>query len=624
MTRAPHAEAPFSPPGNPRWAHVFIALASCLLVLLLEILRPMSLQRFDEGLRDFFLRATANASPEERVLIVDINDESLRQLGAWPWPRARVADLVEILLTDYGARAVGLDIVFPETSEDVAGDARLTMLARYAPLTLAQAFDFTPRVPRLAQGALAKPSVSIKNAPAPEAFGYIANHGELGQAARCAGNIGYVPDLDGILRHTPLYTAYQGKIYPQFALALIQCAPRDAAPQKLPDLPPKQQWRIPFRHASDAYVVIPAAEILDLTAPRPLIEGRYVIIGSSSFSLGDRVSTPLNPLLPGVFVHAQSVSALLDQADSDHVFSRYGRVFMIAYALLSLLLAVRWIARLTAWGSVLLLAGFTLAWAGLAFPGIAWQLEYSIIAPLSGYLLLLSTLVPYEWRQAQRQNRRVLETLAHYVARPVLDELARQNQIYSLAPTLREITVLVADMEGYTHMTSVLGLEDAARLTKDFLDCLTRPVLASEGTLDKYNGDGLVAFWGAPLTSPDQADKAVEAALNILREVELFNQSPPFSGCPGVRVRIGIESGFALVGDLGTPFRSTYTAVGDCINFASRLESVAKDMSASLIIGPTANSKIQRHATCSLGCVTLRGMETAIHIYTVTRPESDR
>jgi len=203
------------------------------------------------------------------------------------------------------------------------------------------------------------------------------------------------------------------------------------------------------------------------------------------------------------------------------------------------------------------------------------------------------------------------------VAQPVLDEIVRLGLNHSLVPTLRDVTVLIADMEDYTRTTSSLSLEDAAGLTQDFLGCLTRPVLAQLGTLDKYTGDGLVAFWGAPLLCPDQADVAVSAALEILAEVDAFNAQRHHIGRPPIRVRIGIESGRALVGDLGTAFRSTYTAVGDCINFASRLESAARNLPTRLVIGVKANSQLRKHPTVPLGQISLRGTQTTLEAFTV-------
>ncbi len=597
-----------------------LALAVFCLTVLVEVLRPPLIERLDEGIRDLILQHTAASGLEERVLIVDIDEESLRRLGSWPWSRDQIADLIEVLLADYGAQAVGLDIVFTEPGDPV-GDARLAMLAQHAPLVLAQILDFTPRQPPVLRGHLTPPyqlagvreGLTVTAKPA---YGYIGNHAALSEAARCVGNIGYLPDADGVLRHLPVYSAFQGQRYPLFSLALLECAAHPPpADISLPDSSAAGLWRVPFRYPASAYLVIPAHEILSHGVSVELLSNRHVIVGSSAMSLGDRVSTPLDPLTTGALVHAQSVSALLDAADADDLSFMVASL-LVLWLLLSMSLSAHAFTRLAAIGSLLLLTALCLVWMGIAIAGTRQGHAWPFFSPLIGYFLLFLLLVPYEWRLAQRQNRKVLETLSHYVAKPVLDELTRQGSLYSLTPVHKEVTVLIADMEGYTRATSALKLEAAAELTKGFLDCLTRPVLEHEGTLDRYTGDGLVAFWGAPLDSPDQADRAVSAALQIVAEVEKFNAYRIAQGLRSVRVRIGIENGQALVGDLGTPFRSTYTAVGDCINFASRLEAAARDLPTSLVIGASANQKLQRHQTYAVGTLNLRGTDSVIEIFT--------
>jgi len=593
----------------------FLAFVS---VLAVEYGRPALLTRFDDGFKDLLLQVMADHTPENRVTVVDIDDDSIEQFGSWPWPRERIADLVEVLLTDYQARAVGLDIIFPEP-RDREGDLRLITLAEHAPLALAQVFDFTPRYPNLNLGALSPPfAANMQDGVG--SFGYVGNYPALSEKARCVGNIGYQPDSDGVLRHIPLLISYDRQTYPQFAATLLQCAAMPPVNLALPtENGAATSWRIPFNHALEAYTVLSAAEVLRHEAPPELTHGRFVVVGSSSLGQGDRVSIPLAPLVSGVMVHAQNISALLDLAEGKTRAPWSGRGLLIAWTLVTLAFVVFWIARLPAWHSLLLLLFLCLAWLALASWGFLHQAKWSIIAPMTGYFLLLVTAVPYEWRSTQRRNRETLETLSHYVAKPVLEELQRQREVYSLTPALKAVTVLIADMEGYTRQTSALSLEDAARLTKDFLGCLTRPALDNGGTLDKYSGDGMVVFWGAPLDCPDQADRAVDAALEILEEVRKLSDTQIQRGLPAVRVRIGIESGMALVGDLGTPFRSTYTAVGDCINFASRLESAARDLPYSLIIGATANSWLQRHRTHCAGEIRLRDTSTTIQIFTAER-----
>jgi adenylate cyclase len=598
----------------PLWlARLLIGFLACFLTVSIEWLRPGFVVSLDEALRDTALQLQAMTQPEDRLVVVDINEEALSYIGPWPWSRQHVADLVEILLSTYGARAVGLDIVFTEPG-DIQGNARLASLAANAPLALAQIFDFTPRSSSITQGQLAGGLPSPKpEQGAMNAYGYIANHAEL-SGARCLGNIGYQPDADGVLRRLPARTRFQGKDYPHLASALLTCGNPSTL---VTHGDSKGMWRVPYSHAQSAYTVISATDILRESAPKTLITGRYVLVGSSALGLGDRVSTPLASISAGVMVHAASLTGLLDLAEGRAQGPWSARLLLLMWSALSIGLAVYFISRLPAWGGLLLILGLVVSWLGVAFALIARQAEWSVTAPLWAYFFLLVVAVPHEWWQTQRKSRRLMATFSHYVAQPVLDEIVRLGLQHSLTPTLRDVTVLIADMEGYTLATSSMSLGDAATLTKDFLACLTRPVLQGHGTLDRYSGDGLVAFWGAPLLCPDQADRAVTAALAILNEVREFNTQRQCAGFLPVQVRIGIESGKALVGDLGTAFRSTYTAVGDCINFASRLEFAARDLPTQLVIGAVANALLKKHATQSLGTITLRGTQTTIEIFTV-------
>jgi len=234
---------------------------------------------------------------------------------------------------------------------------------------------------------------------------------------------------------------------------------------------------------------------------------------------------------------------------------------------------------------------------------------------LVGVLTLLMTLVPLEWWLTQAQSRNLRNTLGRYVAKPVIDALTRSGNFTVLVPQTRQVTVLVADMAGYTRQTSSVPLQEMVELTKEFLDCITRPVLEHGGTLDKYTGDGLLAFWGAPLPCENSADLAIDAALHILKDFEALNQRREARGLAPLRMRIGIESGEAVVGELGTRFRTTYTAIGECVNHASRLETAASTFDRSLLIGPATASLAREHALTRVGSLTIRGTDAQIDVY---------
>ena len=565
----------------------------------------------DERLRDYFIRMQASDNAEQRVTVVDIDEASLAAIGPWPWSRAQLTTLLESLLSDYGANGVALDMVLPEHA-DAAGDAGLASLARYEPVVMAQAFDYVSRPAPLRVGTLAGGAPVANSSRAAVANGFIANHAGLAQAG-LAGNIGFVPDEDGVLRHLPMMTAFEGREYPALSLALFDCCATANNKGVAPDNEPFS--RIPFSRNWSAYTVISAAEILNLRAPVAELSGRLVLVGSSALGLSDRVATPLSTSTAGVMVHAAQLSALLD-AQAGIAPARWpGRWVAALFSMLVAALAVYTFPRFSAASNMALLGGASLAWLGMAYMICPHDGGFSASGPLLSNLFLLVVAVPFDWQVAQRESRQLLGALRQYVAKSVVDELLRSKVKDPLAPVQREVTTLIADMEGYTGHVESLSMNEAAQLTRDFLDCLTRPVLEKGGTLDKYTGDGLVAFWGAPLPNAEHADLALDAAQQIILEVQRFSLARQKEGKPPLRVRIGIESGIAMAGDFGSSTRSIYTAVGDSVNIASRLQVLARDFPHDIIIGQGTVTCAKRHRFTLLGEVTLRGKVMPTTLY---------
>ena len=563
----------------------------------------------NEWLRDRFLKVQTSNAPEPRILVVDIDESSTSALGPWPWPRARIADLVETLLTDYEARGVALDILLPDPA-DRGGDARLALLAQHGPLVLAQAFDFQQNRPEpLRQGVLAGASASA--GPGVQATGFIANHAGLAHAPK-VGNIGFIPDPDGVLRRVPLATVFEGRTYSALSLALLNCCsgrPRLAVEGN-------GLARVAFTRDWAAYTVVTAADILSRQIDPEGLRGRLVLVGSSSLGQGDRVATPLGNSRPGLGVQAAMLSTLLDVQAGKAPARWPGELLALLFATGSALLATYAFPRLPAVASVGLLGGASLAWLGVAYFASRHDPDFSTTGPLATNLFLLAVAVPYQWQVTQRRSRHLLHTLRQYVAPAVVQQLLRSDVADPLRPRQLDVTTLIADMEGYTSQVEALPVEEAARLTRDFLDCLTGPVIEKNGTLDKYTGDGLVAFWGAPLPQARHADLALDAAREIVRRVARLSEARVRAGGKPLRVRIGVESGLAMAGDFGTSFRSIYTAVGDSVNTASRLEQAARDYPHEVIIGAGAVERAARHRFILLGERLLRGKEKATTLYT--------
>ena len=566
----------------------------------------------NEWLRDAFLRLQVSDAPEPRVLVVDIDEASLTELGPWPWPRARLADLVEILLADYDARGVALDILLPSPT-DTDGDTRLALLAAHGPLVPAQAFDFDfagNRPQPVRDGHLGGASTIYKRGV--PATGYLGNYPALA-AAPHVGAIGFIPDPDGALRRIPLVTRFGGKQYPTLALALLNCC-SGQPPLALADT---GLMRIPYRRDWSAFTVVSAADILQHRIAPAGASGRLVLVGSSSLGMGDRVSTPLAANRPGLGVQATILSALLDRQQGALPAPLPGRLAACLFALVSSIACTLAFPRLSAAAGVALLGASSALWLALAYALAPHDPAFAPTGPLATNLFLLTVAVPYQWQQAQRRSRHLLQTLRQYVAPAVVEQLLRSEELDPLRPRRCDVTTLVADMEGYTTQVETLPVEEAARLTRDFLDCLTGEVIAHQGTLDKYTGDGMMAFWGAPLPLEQHADLALDAAHKMTQRVAALSAVRVREGFLPLRVRIGIESGAAMAGDFGTSFRSIYTAVGDSVNTAARLEQVARDFSHDIIIGPGTIDRSRRHRFLSLGERLLRGKERATPLYTL-------
>ncbi len=573
----------------------------------------------NEWLRDAFLRLHVSDDPEPRILVVDIDEASLSELGPWPWPRERLAHLVEILLAEYAARGVALDIVLPSSSKDEAGDDRLALLAAHGPLVPAQAFDFDfagNRPQPVRDGNLGGASTRYRDGV--PATGYVGNYPALA-AAPHIGAIGFIPDPDGSLRRIPLVTQFAGKQYPALGLALLDCCSGKPALT----LPGDGMMRIPYRRDWRAYTVVSAADILAQRIVPSSASGRLVLIGSSSLGMGDRVSTPLAASRPGLGVQATILSALLDRQEGKLPAPWPGRLAACLFALASTVGCMLAFPRLSAAAGVALLGLSSALWLAIAYVLVRHDPDFAPIGPLATNLFLLAVAVPYQWHQAQRRSRHLLQTLRQYVAPAVVEQLLRSEEEDPLRPRQRDVTTLVADMEGYTTQVESLPVEDAAKLTRDFLDCLTGQVIAHQGTLDKYTGDGMMAFWGAPLPLEQHADLALDAAREMTRRVAALSAERVRQGYLPLRVRIGVESGNAMAGDFGTSFRSIYTAVGDSVNTAARLEQVARDFPHDIIIGPGAVSRAKRHRFLALGERLLRGKERATPLFTLDMTNTD-
>lgn len=564
------------------------------------------------------------AAPSSRVVVVDIDEASLEAVGPWPWPRQFLVQLAEELFVRHGARAVALDIVFPE-AQDAGGDAALLRVALQHRLVFSQAFDFAAALGTVHAGHLGGAVAASGSRDAfPQATGYIGNFFKPGPRD-CVGHITPRLDEDGVVRRIAPLIVYQGERYPMLAMALLLC--------EKPGLPPALVWPamapliaetdggflpISWRHAGNGFAVVSAADVLARQVLTPTIAGRYVLVGSSALGASDRITSPRDPWLPGVMVHAELLEGLLDEAATPR--RRFDLSWLgWGWSLASVLVLGYLFRRGNVAAACGTLALLTVLWLVLAVMLPARGTGLVPALPCVVYLLFLGLQVPMEWGMARSEARRFDRRFRRYLPPAVLEALLRQRDFDAMRPVRRILTVLFADIEGYTTLAEVMPPEQLVGLTEIVLGHLTAQVHRTGGTVDKYMGDAVMAFWNAPLDQPDHADRGLDCALAMLAGMAGLNERlrAAYPALASIRICVGIHSGEAVVGEIGSQTRKSYTAIGDTVNIAARLQDLCKSVDTDLLVGRGTASLSHRHCLRVLGRVTLRGRIQPEAVYVI-------
>jgi adenylate cyclase len=598
-----------------------ISLLGCLLAT--GVWSPESYRRLGYALDDWRQVQLLTAVPDSRIALVDIDERSLDAIGPWPWPRAVMARLAQTLFTQYHAKAVGLDVMFPEEGSP-DGDRALLAVAHQFPLVFAEAFALSggAEAPHTGHvgGALA---AGTRAAHAPVASGFVGNFFDATDV--CVGHVTPHASADGIVRSIAPLIRYADAVYPMLAWQLIHCGTGSLSSSvPIASLPVDSHglMHIPFRYKVQALDVVPAYDVLSQNAPSALLANRYVLIGSSALGLTDHVASPIDPWLPAVVVHAELLGELLDLGSKEDATSLAAWLPVVWTACSIVVFAVLFRMQHASIALVSMIVA-TLLWLVLlastrSVPAAVAALP---LIPVGVFLLVQA---PIEWIYSLAAIRSFERRFSRYLPPTVLCEIIRKRELATFKPERRQISVLFVDIEGYTRLAEQLPPEQLVAMTDVILTQLTDCVHHTEGTLDKYMGDALMAFWGAPLAQPDHADRALDCALAMLRELKVLNRSalPVFDGRT-IRVRIGVNSGTAVVGEIGSTLRKSYTAIGDTVNVASRLQEHAKTLETTLLIGHETAQQTERHRLKICAQAALRGRDAAERLYTMDEGEPD-
>ena len=639
-------------------------LGLCLLLplLALRVWDPIPLEILRLKIFDLYQVAMPREASPQPLAIVDIDEESLAEVGQWPWPRTDVARMIDSLRAA-GAAAVGFDVVFAEPDRtspgryaDFLGDVDPAVIEALRALpSNDEVFADSLRQTRLVLGQsgyhrrleggpppdLPKiPLAVIGEDPTPYLFHFpalVRNTPVLEQAAPGRAIFNLVPGRDGLVRRIPAFVVAEGQIVPSLALEMLRLATGGNAFAIKTDeagvsafvvggveVPTDRHGRIWMYYAEsrrDLYVS--ARDLLKGRVPPERLAGRLVLIGTSAAGLFDIKATPVHDRIPGVEIHAQMLEMILSgQLLLRPHYALGAELFVLAaVGLLMIALVPVFGAALTMLLGALAAAALLLAsWVLFTGEGLLIDVAYPLVGSAAVYTLLVFT----NYLREEGRRQRVRSAFRQYLSPTLVDQLANDPGRLVLGGETREMTVLFSDVRGFTAISERLQdrPQELTRLMNRLLTPLTAEIMGRGGTIDKYMGDAVMAFWNAPLSDEDHAMNACDAALAMLQAVDRLNERLRREAGEGsgetmrLKVGIGINTGLCVVGNMGSEQRFDYSVLGDAVNLASRLEGQCKTYGADIILGETTASAIgPRAAYMELDLIRVKGKSEPQRIF---------
>ncbi|MBL9035177.1 MAG: adenylate/guanylate cyclase domain-containing protein [Rhodospirillaceae bacterium] len=646
-----------------KWLQPALASLVLALALALRAYDPPVLEDLRALVFDQYQRAAPREFKPAPVKVVDIDDESLARLGQWPWPRSVMAELLA-KLREQGVAAVALDIVYAEPDRTAPAlvmpgwglsasdplvaelekrikspdDILAEEMARGRVVIGVSMSDTSTNYPLVRKAGVSK----IKGQgidPADYLVSYegaIASLPPLQQAAAGIGNINTVYDRDGVVRRVPLLVKGGDTIYPSLAAEALRVALgeknyvikasgaqgtwlvgwRDGivgfAVGKASNLPIKtdpraQVWLRDTGHQPERFV--PAWQVL---AGEADLGGQIVFIGTSAPGLKDLRTTPNTSAVPGVEIHAQIVEQILSGDFLERPL--WATELELAVLLVLGLALVSLMPRLGAIGSAILggasiLAAIAFGW--WAFLDRGWLFDPAY--PSAGALAVFTTGVLLSFRRSDLERKRIRETFSHYLAPAMVKRLVANPGLLKLGGEVRDLTIMFCDIRDFTTISERMEASALTALLNDFLTPMTEAVLENDGTIDKYIGDSIMAFWNAPLDEPDHAELACKATLEMRRRLALLNAQLAEQAAKAgqehqpIMIGIGLNSGPAMVGNLGARQRLNYSVIGDNVNLASRIEGVSKSFGVDILIGEQTRAAAPDFAAIPIGDIQVKG-----------------
>jgi len=615
---------------------------------------------------------------ERGIVILDIDEKSLGEIGRWPWSRRLMAETVTKLFDRHGIAVLGFDVVFAERDSSsgvealdalaqgelrqsaafqqayrelrpkLDNDAVFAAAIKGRPVVLGYYFnseDKAVRANALPEPVLPKGAFASRDVSFFRWTGYTGNLPILQQNAAGAGHFNPAVDRDGVSRRVPMLLELDGAYYEPLSLAVLRTyikAQTGAAPDIQPGYPEGYntlEWLqvgsytipvderaaalIPYRGPKGAFEYVSLADVVkDRVAPGAL-KGRIALVGTTAPGLLDLRATPVDGAFPGVEIHANLIAGMIDGSlRQTPKYTLGADIVVLALAGVAVALVIPLLSAL--WAT----AASALAFLFVAAVNVVfWQ--NGVVLPLAGGVLMVAALytvnMAYGYFVESRSKRRLAGRFGEYVPPELVDRMARDPEKYDMMPRDAELTILFADVRSFTSISESLKPAELREYINEYLTSMSTIIRGRyRGTLDKYIGDAIMAFWGAPVEDPAHARNAVLAALDMLKECAALNARFTTRGWPALKIGIGIESGTVRVGDMGSQIRRAYTAMGDAVNIASRLEGRTKSYGVDILVGEATRGLVSDIAWREIDRIRVKGKDRVVTVFEPLTVAADR
>ena len=659
-----------------------ITIYLTLLIVVVFFIGPSFLEVVELKTLDLRFKSRGFMQANDAIVLAVIDEKSLDEEGRWPWPRSKIARLVDYL-SDDEAKVIGFDIGFLEPDENnlsfiqqlesKLGSLRLNnkelerflseskMLAdndRILAHSIKQSkakvilgyflhmdqkslgYEIESQVidNRIAQISISKypvvqfPEEDANIALLIDAYSPEVNIPILNQSADSSGYFNMIPDLDGAVRWIPLMIKCKQEILSPLSIQcvwhyldrpplILKMASYGVQGIQMGDtfIPTDEtgQMMINYLGPPKTFTHYPITDIINNRIPKGTFKNKMVLVGTTALGIYDMRNTPFSLVYPGLEVHATIIDNTL--AQNFLIRPDWIKILDVLAIILMGVVTGLIIPRLNAVKGILFAICLFIAHILLSrLFFVNYGLWFNITYPLAALIVLYVSHTIYKYVTEERERKKIKGAFTYYVSSSVVNEMLKHPEKLKLGGERKELTVLFSDIKGFTTIAEGLTPEELVNLLNEYLTVMTDVVFKYDGTLDKYIGDAIMAVYGAPLDLPDHPFKACRSALEMIKELQKLNEKWIGEGRQAFDIRIGINTGPMMVGNMGSKQRFDFTAMGDSVNLGSRLEGANKSYKTDIIIGELTYERVKNEFVCmELDSVRVKGKKKPVKIYSL-------